>query len=46
MALTVILLCLPDSLNCLSSGVTETEILTIQTQEQFSTRKFCDKFGF
>lgn len=30
MALTVILLCLPDTLNCLSSRVTETEILPIE----------------
>lgn len=45
MALTVILLCLPDSLNCLSSGVAETEIIkqsnpTNKSKPRHSVRKF------
>lgn len=39
MALTVILLCLPDSLNCLNSGVTETGILTIHPRNNLKPRK-------
>lgn len=39
MALTVILLCLPDTLNCLSSRVTETEILPIKHKRNSSPVK-------
>lgn len=39
MALTVILLCLPDSLNCLSPGATETESqLTIHPRNNLKPR--------